>query len=465
VTSPTTPSSAAPLRKLITLFVPLLSILVYGGSRFRIAVLVAAVALLISYGTKALDDSTMHRQAQEGVCMINAEVLYDSCSTSVQIVAPLVRVFSGLTFDDLTSCSIVDDSTESVQDPPPCTTYYNSTLSFPELVQEFSNEEEDDVNVTIPPETSDICVRAIEGRPYVDETGISLRAEVSQEACSSWSLRSSKESSTMDSPSSAALWKDRGLAEHASVASFASVAMALLTNGAPPDLVSDTLLAALDEVRHAQLSFEIASSFVSDGAAVEPGPLPTAVHRYEQNLTKLALSAVKEGCVDETLSALSMAAELDAAKTAYRKSSGLIFDRLKNIAGDEGTHSTLAWRTVHWACLKDQEARQAVKIFFANQGKWPRRLQSLDLSIGLAWKRIHEELVPLMGLPVEDVNLSIDGLVCSEQDSTDITWKEDTFFTDQLTDRIVHNVICALGGSIAASTAAAAAAAATTTTG
>merc|ERR1712125_77136 len=67
-------------------------------------------------------------------------------------------------------------------------------------------------------------------------------------------------------------WTRRGLAEHASVASFAAFNVALMTSGAPSDLVEESLRAALDEVRHTKISFDVV--FKLSGKQAGPGSLP-----------------------------------------------------------------------------------------------------------------------------------------------------------------------------------------------
>ena len=111
-------------------------------------------------------------------------------------------------------------------------------------------------------------------------------------------------------------WKLRALGEHASIPAFAAFTIALMSNNAPQDLVQDALTAAMDEVRHAQTSFEVASLLL--GETVEPGPLASSKHEFGQDLKALAIAAAKEGCVEETLSSLAAAyevvARLDARK-------------------------------------------------------------------------------------------------------------------------------------------------------
>ena len=54
-------------------------------------------------------------------------------------------------------------------------------------------------------------------------------------------------------------WLAAALAEHASVASFSKFALELLAVGAPASLLQRAHQAALDEIRHAQLSFDVVS--------------------------------------------------------------------------------------------------------------------------------------------------------------------------------------------------------------
>ena len=104
-------------------------------------------------------------------------------------------------------------------------------------------------------------------------------------------------------------WASNALGEHASVASFSAFSIALMSNGAPSDLVQDALTAGLDELRHAKTSFDIATKLL--GKEITPGPLPVSKHEFDQDIKKLALSVAKEGCVDETLWTLEVEAEVE----------------------------------------------------------------------------------------------------------------------------------------------------------
>lgn len=217
------------------------------------------------------------------------------------------------------------------------------------------------------------CGMSVCGRPFVDERGKSLLASpLSDNECSSSSCQGGLGEETTNSTNCFDLgneWTRSALGEHASVASFAAFTVALMTNGGPSDLVEDSLKAALDEVRHAKISFEIASKLL--GKDITPGALPSSSHQFDQNLTKLAMAVAKEGCVDETLSALAAAAEVelidhvlkhgavDQGSKYFGVSSGTLVwikNELHTIAMDESKHSALAWRTFYWVCTVDSEA-------------------------------------------------------------------------------------------------------------
>jgi hypothetical protein len=144
------------------------------------------------------------------------------------------------------------------------------------------------------------------------------------------------------------------LAEHASVASFSRLALELLALGAPPDLVDDAHAAARDEVRHARLTFGLASA----GVGVGPGPLPLADLTLAADLVSLAVATAREGCVAETISALQVA-EASPADDAERAV-------LAVLARDEARHAAFAWRVLRWAIDAGGEpVRAAVAEVFA----------------------------------------------------------------------------------------------------
>jgi hypothetical protein len=136
-------------------------------------------------------------------------------------------------------------------------------------------------------------------------------------------------------------WARDGLFEHASVASFSRFSMQLLALGAPADLVRDTHAACVDEVRHAELCFALASAYL--GHDVEPSglPMPAAVG-IDADLAAVAAESALEGCVGETVAAVQ------AYVSLLRATDPAVREVLAMTVEDETRHAELAWRFLAW---------------------------------------------------------------------------------------------------------------------
>ncbi|MBL9028403.1 MAG: ferritin-like domain-containing protein [Myxococcales bacterium] len=152
-------------------------------------------------------------------------------------------------------------------------------------------------------------------------------------------------------------WSTSARYEHASVASFARVALELLALGAPRDLVTLAQHAALDETDHAALAFGIASALA--GESIGPGPLDIAA-AMRTDVASIVYATVREGCIGETISAVFALAARDGATDPA------VVAALTRIAEDELRHAELAWRTVAWAIeARLPGAREAALAAFA----------------------------------------------------------------------------------------------------
>ena len=139
----------------------------------------------------------------------------------------------------------------------------------------------------------------------------------------------------------AAAWLRDALLEHASIAAFGRLSLELLALGAPSDLLRDTHRAALDEIRHAELCFGLYGRYAA--APKGPGPIDVGGALSAVSLQELAVRAVEEGCVGETLGALVVQEQHRAAVDPVVKRA------LSEIADDEARHAELSWRIVRWA--------------------------------------------------------------------------------------------------------------------
>lgn len=137
-------------------------------------------------------------------------------------------------------------------------------------------------------------------------------------------------------------WCHDALVAHAAVASRSRFALELLAVGAPSSFVAQTQRAAYDGVRHARACFQLATAYA--GEPVGPGPLPFArAVAISDDLARVAMRAVVEGCVGETLAAITAAERLEhATDPAVRRT-------LERIARDGARHAELGWCTVAWA--------------------------------------------------------------------------------------------------------------------
>jgi len=333
-------------------------------------------------------------------CIFNAEILLDGCKYDLNVTAPSVRAIN--------STMVNYTKEESAL----CTTNYEVDLTFKNTVLEGNS------TLYVPKMTGNVCARPIEGRPFVDSLGNTLFATpLIATTSASWSaskqggamkaLPAQSDSSIINEQSLGQEWTRSALGEHASIASFAAFSIALMTNGAPSNLVQDALSAALDEVRHARTSFAIASKL--RGQYIVPGSLPESKHEFDHDLKALAIAVAKEGCIDETLSALDAAykaeligyaLETELESTEY---SGIDKDtlvwiqkELNVIAMDESRHSSLAWRTLNWICNVDSEACDEVKTNILNDNKleqaFHHRFGSADnLQIMQLWREHYLE--------------------------------------------------------------------------
>jgi hypothetical protein len=205
------------------------------------------------------------------------------------------------------------------------------------------------------------CTGACCGRP-LHVGGIEVRAETRARADWLAAERDATLDCDIDAVTRDALaraWLDDARSEHASVASFARFTLDLLAYGAPASLVEDAQRAALDEIHHARLCFSLASRFAR--APQGPGPLPVQGVEIAASLVDAVALAVREGCIGETIAALTARAQLRVAEDPAVRAA------LEQIARDEEAHAALAWRFVAWALVTapSPALREAVARAFA----------------------------------------------------------------------------------------------------
>lgn len=167
-------------------------------------------------------------------------------------------------------------------------------------------------------------------------------------------------------------WRENGKTEHASVAAFARLTLDLMALGAPPELIAGANQDALDEIRHAQMCFSLATAL--DGRHVSPAPFPeaqrvsTLPRLRALALAQLAVSSLVDGALHEGVSARII------ARLARRCEDEGIRAMLKSIAADEGRHGAHGWDVVEW-CV-EQGGTGVVAALRGALRALPGRMQS-----------------------------------------------------------------------------------------
>ncbi len=286
------------------------------------------------------------------------------------------------------------------------------------------------------------CARAIEGRPFVDDDGYPLHAQLEAHQAA-WSAEKAHFDDINTDVALGNEWAERALGEHASVPAFAAFTIALMSNNAPPTLVQDALSAAMDEVRHAKTSFEVASILL--GTTVEPGPIPPSTHTFGADIKGLAMAAAQEGCIDETLSALVAAYEvdtrLDQNLRINESTKSLLKDKIRTIALEEARHSALAWRTVRWACEMDSDACSTVNnVIFDPE----HLLRAFDNRFGryegsapaqVVWQEVTSNLIPLAIASADIEKMDCEKAISRHLDGATLL--------EEMATHIIHHTVCA----------------------
>lgn len=320
-------------------------------------------------------------------CTVTAEILYPACDIDLTVTSPSVHVYNYTLETDPSN-----EENMCIHESSGQLTYSGNVFI---------------VNASEIPITLSMfeCFFSSDGRPFLNSKGNIIQANLSSDK-EVWSLHSNDKQKiseddcngdTFDCDEQGSVWSNRALGEHASIASFASFTISLMTNNAPPDLIADALKAALDEVQHASISFDMASLLTQ--RPMSPGHLPPTSLEYTKDLESLALATAREGCVDETVSSLIAAAEVQEMEEDNDNTitvTGSIKNNLVIISKDEARHSALAWKTIKWICQEDNQLCIKVLDYMKTSGL-TRAMASVrssnlkedsKLTVGTEWNRI-----------------------------------------------------------------------------
>jgi len=89
------------------------------------------------------------------------------------------------------------------------------------------------------------------------------------------------------------------------------------------------------------MCYALASAY--SGSAIDPGNYDTHTVTVAADLKELVVSTIKEGCIEETISAL------DAQDEAENEEDPVVQKVLRQIAVEEGHHTAFAYKVIKWA--------------------------------------------------------------------------------------------------------------------
>lgn len=162
----------------------------------------------------------------------------------------------------------------------------------------------------------------------------------------------------------ASYWAKVAMMEHASVASFSRFSLELMSIGASPELLALAHQAALDEVRHTQISLDIANQFSS--TTFTPGAFPISSKAADfafGDMERIASAAALEACIEETLAAAVVMYQAEHMGDSKQQT------LLRAVALDEANHAAFAWKAVQWMASTSPAVHAAVASVFSNRAR------------------------------------------------------------------------------------------------
>lgn len=175
--------------------------------------------------------------------------------------------------------------------------------------------------------------------------------------------------------------------EEASVEAFPHLGRELTAWGAPSALIDAAGISAADEVRHTELTWQLAKTHGAE--RVTPEVQKTSV----RPLLEVALENRVEGCVRETYGALV------AHHQALHAADPTIRTMMKGIAADETRHASLSWQVDAWAREQlDERGREVLETAQA------QAIATLRAEVS---RSLHEAVHESAGMPRPDVALAL----------------------------------------------------------
>jgi len=160
-------------------------------------------------------------------------------------------------------------------------------------------------------------------------------------------------------------WMSIALAEHSSIATFNKFALELMSMAAPLWMVESANKAAIDEIKHTRIAFDIMNMMRRAHAArprcVTADAFPQHQIEIDADYERIAMDVVIGGCFGETMSALTMRERLHLH---LNDNYNLLNSLIAEVANDEIRHSALAWTVAKWIIARHP------RVTVANREWW-----------------------------------------------------------------------------------------------
>ena len=189
-------------------------------------------------------------------------------------------------------------------------------------------------------------------------------------------------------------WLQQAEAEHASIASFARHTIQLISIGAASELILRSQQASIDEIEHAKMCYGFASKFME--VEIYPGPLDMIGSLDKLNIEDIIESVIRDGCIQETISAI------EGHFRAKYASDEVVKNSLTKLAADETKHAQLAWDTIKWIAEKYPEHEVFVSKIFEKELKKEEKCSNMKVknhTENICDQSIIEDMFMSYGIP------------------------------------------------------------------
>jgi hypothetical protein len=263
---------------------------------------------------------------------------YSQCATLVVGVADPVQLQAGFSLEERCMPAPPNGTSRPAKGDPACA----AGIAFDGVLRPYVSTVDGECCYSVP--TEQVKIHAIPGRALrVD--GVPQVAAIAHGDGWRADLQPDLDLAADVRARLARAWLETAQLEHASIAAFASLALRLVAAGAPAELIAAAHAAALDEVKHARIAFELASAYA--GRRLAPGRFDVATRAAATcSIAALAIETFVDGCINET------AAAHQAEVAAEHAADPVVAAALREIAGDEARHAALAWAIVAW-CVRE----------------------------------------------------------------------------------------------------------------